>query len=177
MSNTHTVQKITKFCHIYKFILLTDRIFQFSSLVFICLVKWLVKVRKTAKIRKRYNQIPHLTQNIPLESNKNTIKITNKSHRSALSQQVTTRWQWTGAKAWETQDTKPLWHHCPRFRKKKTQKIVNGSRVHKVTCHHIGTCTCPTLISTFLRCIHAIRPVHQLTVPSVYLNVFDQVSW
>ena len=35
--------------------------------------------RKTAKIRKHYNQVPHLTQDTTLESNKNTINITNKS--------------------------------------------------------------------------------------------------
>ena len=32
-----------------------------------------------AKIRKRYNQIPHPTQDTKWESNKNTIHITNKS--------------------------------------------------------------------------------------------------
>ena len=32
-----------------------------------------IKVRKTAKIRKRYNQIPHQTQDTTWESNKNTI--------------------------------------------------------------------------------------------------------
>ena len=37
------------------------------------------KVRKTAKIRKRYNQEPYLTQDTTWESNKNTINITNKS--------------------------------------------------------------------------------------------------
>ena len=31
------------------------------------------------KIRKRYNQVPHLTQDTTWESNKNTINITNKS--------------------------------------------------------------------------------------------------
>ena len=39
----------------------------------------IVKVRKTAKIRKRYNQVPHLTQDTTWESNKNTINITNRS--------------------------------------------------------------------------------------------------
>ena len=34
-----------------------------------------LKVRKTAKIRKRYNQVPHLTQDTTWESNKNTINI------------------------------------------------------------------------------------------------------
>ena len=38
-----------------------------------------MKVRKTAKIRKRYNQVPHLTQDTTWESNKNTINVTNKS--------------------------------------------------------------------------------------------------
>ena len=33
-----------------------------------------INVRKTAKIRKRYNQVPHLTQDTTLESDKNTIK-------------------------------------------------------------------------------------------------------
>ena len=32
-----------------------------------------------AKIRKRYNQVPHPTQDTTLESNKNTININNKS--------------------------------------------------------------------------------------------------
>ena len=32
-----------------------------------------LKVRKTAKIRKRYNQVPHLTQDTTWESKKNTI--------------------------------------------------------------------------------------------------------
>ena len=34
---------------------------------------------KTAKIRKRYNQVLHLTQDTTWESNKNTINFTNKS--------------------------------------------------------------------------------------------------
>ena len=38
-----------------------------------------LKARKMAKIRNRYNQAPHLTQDTTCESNKNTIKITNKS--------------------------------------------------------------------------------------------------
>ena len=31
------------------------------------------KVRKGAKIRNRYNQVPHLTQDTTWESNKNTV--------------------------------------------------------------------------------------------------------
>ena len=38
-----------------------------------------MKVKKKAKIRKRYNQVPHLTQDTTCESNKNTINITNTS--------------------------------------------------------------------------------------------------
>ena len=38
-----------------------------------------MKARKTAKIRKRYNQVPHLTQDTTWESNKNTTNVTNKS--------------------------------------------------------------------------------------------------
>ena len=34
-----------------------------------------LKVRETAKIRKRYNQVPHLTQDTTWESNQNTINI------------------------------------------------------------------------------------------------------
>ena len=37
------------------------------------------EVRKTAKIRNQYNQVPHLTQKTTWESNKKTINITNKS--------------------------------------------------------------------------------------------------
>ena len=37
-----------------------------------------LQVRKTAKIRKRYNQVPHLIQDTTWESNKDTINITNK---------------------------------------------------------------------------------------------------
>ena len=33
-----------------------------------------IKVRKTAKVRNRYNQAPHLTQDITWESDENTIK-------------------------------------------------------------------------------------------------------
>ena len=36
------------------------------------------KVSKMAKIRKRYNQVTHLTQDTTWESDKNTINITNK---------------------------------------------------------------------------------------------------
>ena len=38
-----------------------------------------LKVRKTAKIRKRCNPVPHLTQDTTWERNKTTINIINKS--------------------------------------------------------------------------------------------------
>ena len=41
------------------------------------------KVSKTAKIRKRYNQVPHLTQDTTWESNKNILNITNKSQEAS----------------------------------------------------------------------------------------------
>ena len=50
------------------------------------------KVCKEAKIRNRYNQVPHLTQDTTWESDKNTHK---RAKRPALSQQVTTN---TGGK-------------------------------------------------------------------------------
>ena len=37
-----------------------------------------LKVRKTARIRNRYNQVPELTQDTKWESKKITINITNK---------------------------------------------------------------------------------------------------
>ena len=37
------------------------------------------KSKKGAQFRKRYNQVPHQTQDTTWESNKNTINITNKS--------------------------------------------------------------------------------------------------
>ena len=43
-----------------------------------------LKVRQTAKIMKRYNQVPHMTQDNTWESNKNTINITNKSQEVKL---------------------------------------------------------------------------------------------
>ena len=52
------------------------------------------KVSKKAKIRNRYNQVPHLTQDTSLESEKTQYNITHKrAMRLALSQQVTTRVQ------------------------------------------------------------------------------------
>ena len=43
-----------------------------------------IKVRKTAKIGKGYNQVPYLTHDTTWESNKNTVNITNKSQEVKL---------------------------------------------------------------------------------------------
>ena len=53
------------------------------------------KVRKRAKIRNRYNQAPHLTQDTNGKVTTSQIHITNGTNRSALSHQVTTRHQQT----------------------------------------------------------------------------------
>ena len=50
-----------------------------QSIRYHCPVFGIFKVRKSAKIVKRYNQVPHLTQDTTWKSNKNTINITNKS--------------------------------------------------------------------------------------------------
>ena len=65
-----------------------------------------LKVRKKAKIRNRYNQVPHLTQDTTWESDKKTQEnITHKrARRPALSQQVTTKLQRTDKKAWQTRN-------------------------------------------------------------------------
>ena len=61
-------------------------------------------VRKTARVRNRYNQVPHLSQDTKWECNKITINITNKRQAVSLFLQGTTRQQWTDAKTWQTQD-------------------------------------------------------------------------
>ena len=48
-------------------------------LVLLLFIQFLPKVRQMAKISKRCNQVPHLTQDVTWESNKNTINITNNS--------------------------------------------------------------------------------------------------
>ena len=44
----------------------------------------LLEVRKTARTRNRYNQVPHIFQDTKLESNKITVNITNKSQEVCL---------------------------------------------------------------------------------------------
>ena len=54
--------------------------FKKSGSTFFRLHQRLLKVRKVAEIRKRYNQAPHLlTKDTTSESNKTTINITNKN--------------------------------------------------------------------------------------------------
>ena len=62
-----------------------------------------LKVRKKAKIRNRYNQVPHLSQDTIWNVTNTQENITNKrSMRPALFQQVPTRLQWTDNTAWQT---------------------------------------------------------------------------
>ena len=74
-----------------------------------------IKVRKAAKIRKLYNQKPHLPQDTTWESNKNTIYITNKSqyvspfpagdHNAAMNRRESMRN--TKKHNWSTKDLPP----------------------------------------------------------------------
>ena len=75
------------------------------------------KVRKTAKIRKRYNQVPHLIENTTWESNKNTINIINKSqevspfpagdHKAAMNRQESMRNTRHKKRKWSTKEVPP----------------------------------------------------------------------
>ena len=63
------------------------------------------EVRKSAKIRNWYNQEPNQTW----EGSGSVVEcLTRASPASVLNQQVTTRQQWTDARAWQTQDTTSL---------------------------------------------------------------------
>ena len=63
-----------------------------------------INVRKKAKIRNRYNQVPHLTPDTLWESDKTQENITcRRAKRSALSQQVTTGLQDTDKTIWQRQ--------------------------------------------------------------------------
>ena len=76
-----------------------------------------VKVRNGAKIRKRYNQVPHLTQDTTCESNKNTINITNKSqkvspfpagdHKAAMKRRKSMRNTRNKKHKWYTKEVPP----------------------------------------------------------------------
>ena len=67
----------------------------------LCKHRRLEKVRKRTKIRTRYNQVPHLTQDTTSESSKTTINITNKNqevspfpegdHKAALNRRESMR--------------------------------------------------------------------------------------
>ena len=64
----------------------------------------IVKVRKMAKIRNWYNQVPHLTQDTTWESNTTTINITNKSQEVSPFPAGDHKAARTDAKAWQSQD-------------------------------------------------------------------------
>ena len=87
------------------------------------------KVRKKAKIRNRYKQVPHLTPDTIRESEKNTRNITYKrTKRSALSQQVITRLQGTGKTVYQrknkTQITKRI--HKRSYALERSVKKLEG---------------------------------------------------
>ena len=73
------------------------------------------KVKKEAKIRKRYNQVPYLTQDTTWESYKNTINITNKSqevnpfpagdHKAAMDRRKSMRNTRHKKHKWSTKDS------------------------------------------------------------------------
>ena len=51
----------------------------------------IVKVSKGAKIRNRYNQVPHPTQDTNGKVSNSQLDTTNESQEVSLSQQVTTK--------------------------------------------------------------------------------------
>ena len=56
-----------------------------------CVKKYILKVSKVAKIRNRYNQVPHLTQDTNGKVKNSQKTPQTRAKRSALSQQVTTK--------------------------------------------------------------------------------------
>ena len=56
-----------------------------------------IKVRKTAKIRNQYNQVPHLTQDTTRESDKITIK----HHKQEQNLNKIEKYKQTGRSEWE----------------------------------------------------------------------------
>ena len=114
-----------------------------------CMLKLLTrivcnKVRKKSKIRNRYNQLPHLTKDTTLESDKTQENIIYKrAKRLALSQQMTKRLQWTYKTAWQTQNIN---------KKKDPQK--KHSLKHFNIQHNWTTITKCTRRSTFKSSLH-----------------------
>ena len=88
-----TVLKNTKLCHCYRLCPAMSANTSKLALFYMCKLPVtqllllsvtfipysLMKVRKTARIRNRYNQVPYLTQDTKWESKKITINITNES--------------------------------------------------------------------------------------------------
>ena len=73
------------FCLVYHFLCIFYLVSLVSLVQLVC-----VNVRKVAKIRSRYYQVPYLTQDTTWESNKNKHNKTSQTRdkRSALSKQV-----------------------------------------------------------------------------------------
>ena len=70
----------------------TDKTLLYSKTVkFFLLQAIFVKASKVAKIRNRYNQVPHLTQDTNGKVTNSQKTPQTRAKRSALSQQVTTK--------------------------------------------------------------------------------------
>ena len=75
----------------------TVTVFQNFRFECMLLFKVIPKVSKVAKIRKRYNQVPHLTQDTNGKVTNSQKTAQTRAKRSALSQQVTTKHTQTDA--------------------------------------------------------------------------------
>ena len=70
----HQLRNLNKHTHVTKFTSGCSVVFLSISAEYILHTKDIVKVRKKAKIRNQYNQLPHLTQDTTWENDKNTRK-------------------------------------------------------------------------------------------------------
>ena len=95
------IKQILKSFSSAKFLLLYVDVLQFTTK----LLAVLTQVWEKAKIRNRYNQVSHLTQDTVWESDKTHKKnITyRRAKKSALSQQVTTKLHDTDKTIWQRQ--------------------------------------------------------------------------
>ena len=86
------------------------------------------KIKKMAKIRNQYNQVPHQTHTTIWDNNKKTRNIIyQKAKRSAFSQQVTTRLQGTGKTVWQKQTRNTNYKNDPQ---KKHSLGMVGKKIY-----------------------------------------------
>ena len=89
-----------------------------------------IKVRKKAKIRNRYKQVPHLTHDNVWESDKTQENFTYKrDKRPALSQQVITRLQETDMTVWQRPPRKKKDPQKKHRLRTVSQKITGGINI------------------------------------------------